>query len=125
MRKIRLFIAASLDEYIARKSGDVDWLFTDQDYGYTQYFSVKRKKGNGKGEGENFYHLTFPLYLLQSFTYFGLIPNPITVFVNSCLSNYIRNFFSVFNMVECFLFPIGFIDNEVSGDCNVIASNVW
>ncbi|MBD2204492.1 dihydrofolate reductase [Calothrix sp. FACHB-1219] len=39
MRKIRLFIAASLDGYIARKSGDIDWLFTDGDYGYTEFFN--------------------------------------------------------------------------------------
>ena len=39
MRKIRLFIASSLDGYIARTSGEVDWLFTDQDYGYTDFFA--------------------------------------------------------------------------------------
>ncbi len=39
MRKIQLFIASSLDGYIARKSGEVDWLFTDQDYGYTEFFN--------------------------------------------------------------------------------------
>ncbi|HAA27150.1 MAG TPA: dihydrofolate reductase [Cyanobacteria bacterium UBA8553] len=38
MRKIRLFIASSLDGYIARTSGDVDWLFTDADYGYAEFF---------------------------------------------------------------------------------------
>lgn len=38
MRKIRLFIAASLDGYIARTSGDIDWLFTDADYGYTEFY---------------------------------------------------------------------------------------
>jgi dihydrofolate reductase len=38
MRKIRLFIASSLDGYIARESGAVDWLFTDCDYGYHQFF---------------------------------------------------------------------------------------
>ncbi|MBD2168981.1 dihydrofolate reductase [Calothrix membranacea FACHB-236] len=38
MRKIRLFIASSLDGYIARTSGEVDWLFTDQDYGYAKFF---------------------------------------------------------------------------------------
>lgn len=37
MRKIRLFIASSLDGYIARTSGEVDWLFTDQNYGYTEF----------------------------------------------------------------------------------------
>lgn len=39
MRKIRLFIASSLDGYIARTSGEVDWLFTDSDYGYAEFFS--------------------------------------------------------------------------------------
>lgn len=38
MRKISLFIASSLDGYIARTSGEVDWLFTDQDYGYTEFY---------------------------------------------------------------------------------------
>ncbi|AFY66378.1 dihydrofolate reductase family protein [Geitlerinema sp. PCC 7407] len=38
MRTINLFIATSLDGYIARKNGEVDWLFTDQDYGYTAFF---------------------------------------------------------------------------------------
>jgi dihydrofolate reductase len=40
MRKLVLFIASSLDGYIARTSGEVDWLFTDQDYGYSD-FSAK------------------------------------------------------------------------------------
>ncbi|HEY9801667.1 MAG TPA: dihydrofolate reductase family protein [Leptolyngbyaceae cyanobacterium] len=39
MRKIILFIASSLDGYIARESGDIDWLFTDQDYGYTEFYA--------------------------------------------------------------------------------------
>lgn len=39
MRKIILFIASSLDGYIARKSGEIDWLFTDQDYGYTEFYA--------------------------------------------------------------------------------------
>jgi len=34
-----LFIAASLDGYVARASGAVDWLFTDQDYGYTEFLA--------------------------------------------------------------------------------------
>ena len=37
MRKIILYIACSLDGYIARSDGSVDWLFTDQDYGYTGF----------------------------------------------------------------------------------------
>lgn len=39
MRKISLFIASSLDGYIARESGEIDWLFTDQDYGYTEFIA--------------------------------------------------------------------------------------
>ncbi len=33
-RKIILYIATSLDSYIARENGEIDWLFTDQEYGY-------------------------------------------------------------------------------------------
>ncbi len=39
MRKVILFIASSLDGYIARTSGAVDWLFTDQDYGYADFLT--------------------------------------------------------------------------------------
>ncbi|HET7153686.1 MAG TPA: dihydrofolate reductase family protein [Candidatus Kapabacteria bacterium] len=38
MRKIILFIATSLDGYIARENGDIDWLFTDGDYGYKKFY---------------------------------------------------------------------------------------
>lgn len=38
MRKLVLFIAASLDGYIARPDGGVDWLFTDRDYGYQAFY---------------------------------------------------------------------------------------
>ncbi|MEB3882235.1 dihydrofolate reductase family protein [Lyngbya sp. CCY1209] len=42
MRKIRLFIASSLDGYIARKSGAIDWLLTDTDldYGYGEFYAT-------------------------------------------------------------------------------------
>lgn len=39
MRKIKLFIACSLDGFIAREDGGVDWLFTDADYGFKKFFS--------------------------------------------------------------------------------------
>ena len=37
MRNVRLFIATSLDGYIARKDHTIDWLFTEGDYGYQQF----------------------------------------------------------------------------------------
>jgi dihydrofolate reductase len=40
MRKIILYIATSLDNFIAKKSGEVDWLFHDQDYGYRDFYNI-------------------------------------------------------------------------------------
>jgi hypothetical protein len=38
MRKINLFIASSLEGYIAREDNSIDWLYMDGDYGYTQFY---------------------------------------------------------------------------------------
>ncbi|NUN64161.1 dihydrofolate reductase [Pseudanabaena biceps] len=40
MSQLILYIATSLDGYVARSSGAVDWLFTDQDYGYEDFYST-------------------------------------------------------------------------------------
>jgi dihydrofolate reductase len=37
MRRVRLFIATSLDGYITGPHSSLDWLFTDQDYGYDAF----------------------------------------------------------------------------------------
>ena len=37
MRKIKLFIACSLDGFIAREDGSIDWLFNG-DYGYAKFY---------------------------------------------------------------------------------------
>lgn len=37
-RKVCLFIATSLDGYIAREDESIDWLFSDQDYGYETFY---------------------------------------------------------------------------------------
>ncbi|HEY3181112.1 MAG TPA: dihydrofolate reductase family protein [Casimicrobiaceae bacterium] len=39
MRRLKLFIAASLDGYIAGRGGDISWLFRDGDYGYEAFFA--------------------------------------------------------------------------------------
>ena len=39
MRAVKLFIATSLDAYIAREDGGVDWLFQEGDYGWTTFIA--------------------------------------------------------------------------------------
>ena len=39
MRKVILFIATSLDGYIAGPAGEIDWLFQDHDYGYAEFYA--------------------------------------------------------------------------------------
>ena len=39
MRKIKLYIASSLDSFIAGENGSVDWLFSDADYGYAKFYN--------------------------------------------------------------------------------------
>ena len=38
LRQVSLFTAMSLDGFIATKDGGIEWLFHDQDYGYTTFF---------------------------------------------------------------------------------------
>jgi dihydrofolate reductase len=39
MRKVVLFIATSIDGFIAGKDGNTDWLFTDGDFGYQGFYN--------------------------------------------------------------------------------------
>ncbi len=40
MRRVKLFVAWSLDGYIARADGGVEWLFDDRDYGMKDFMST-------------------------------------------------------------------------------------
>jgi dihydrofolate reductase len=39
MRRLKLFIATSLDGYIAGPADDISWLFHDGDYGYAAFYA--------------------------------------------------------------------------------------
>lgn len=39
MRKIVLFVATSIDGFIAGKDGNTDWLFTEGDFGYHEFYN--------------------------------------------------------------------------------------
>ena len=38
VRKIKLYIASSLDNFIASENGSIEWLFSDADYGYARFY---------------------------------------------------------------------------------------
>ena len=39
MRKVVLFIGTSIDGYIAGEDGNTDWLYTDGDFGYNEFYN--------------------------------------------------------------------------------------
>jgi dihydrofolate reductase len=39
LREIKYFVVSSLDNFISRLHGSVDWLFMDPDYGMAEYFA--------------------------------------------------------------------------------------
>lgn len=50
--KITLFIATSLDGYIAGPDDDLSWLFTDADYGFTDFYDSVDALVMGRGTYE-------------------------------------------------------------------------
>jgi dihydrofolate reductase len=60
MRKVKLFVASSLDCYIAREDGGIDWLYTDADYGYEKFYDSIDTRIMGRKSYEQ--SLTFDVY---------------------------------------------------------------
>ena len=50
--KVSCFIATSLDGYIAGALGEIDWLFSDADYGYAAYYATVDTVLLGRGTYE-------------------------------------------------------------------------
>ena len=40
MRKVKLYIATSIDAYIAGPNGEIDWLFTEGEFGYNAFMET-------------------------------------------------------------------------------------
>ncbi|RRB07425.1 dihydrofolate reductase family protein [Larkinella rosea] len=40
MRKVKLYIASSIDAYIAGPNGEIDWLFTEGEFGYNAFMET-------------------------------------------------------------------------------------
>jgi hypothetical protein len=88
MPKIKLYIATSLDGFIAEPDGGVDWLFTDDDYGYTAFFGSVEALVMGRhtyeqvlGFGEWPYE-DRPTYVLTRSAPGGEHPHPKTIAVH-------------------------------------------
>ena len=52
MRLVKYFVACSLDSYICRKDGSVDWLFLDQDYGMKEFFASIGYEAGGESPAQ-------------------------------------------------------------------------
>lgn len=60
MRDLSYFVACSLDGFIAGPQGSIDWLYTDGDYGYSEFYRSVDTVVMGRKTFE--LSLTFPEY---------------------------------------------------------------
>ena len=62
--RIIYFVASSVDGFIARRDGSIDWLFHDQDYGFSEFFENIKTVVQGRKTYEQV--LTFGEYPYKS-----------------------------------------------------------
>ncbi|WP_181349284.1 dihydrofolate reductase family protein [Thalassobacillus sp. CUG 92003] len=58
MGKVVLFIAMSLDGYISRENGDIDWLWQEKDYGYSPFIETIDTVFLGRHTYEQIFQMT-------------------------------------------------------------------
>jgi dihydrofolate reductase len=95
MSKLILYIATSLDGQIARKFGEVDWLFTDQDYGYTDFYNSIDRLIMGRNTYDQIQTFgDYPYPDKQSFVFSQISyisPYPYVTFVNHDLIEFVNS----------------------------------
>jgi dihydrofolate reductase len=82
MRLIKYFVASSLDNFISRPDGSVEWLFTDQDYGMAEFFASVDVAVMGRKTFERMLELSPPTRLFPGMKHYvfsrtlGSTPHP-------------------------------------------------
>lgn len=94
-RKVILFIATSLDGFIARKNGGIDWLYTDGDYGYEKFYaSIDTTLTGGKTYRQALTFGGFPYPGKTNYVFTRTKPqgdrNPVT-FISSDIVQFVRS----------------------------------
>ncbi|MGD8782600.1 MAG: dihydrofolate reductase family protein [Ignavibacteria bacterium] len=94
MKKIILNIAVSLDGYIAGPNREIDWLFTDQDYGFTEFYNsvdkiiMGRKSYDKCLEFDEWYYKGKDCYVITSSK--SYTDNDKVKFVNTDLESFVN-----------------------------------
>jgi dihydrofolate reductase len=94
---VKYFVASSLDSFISRKDGSVDWLFMDQDYGMKEFFAsvdvaVMGRKTYAKAQELSPQGVNFPG--MKSYVFSHLLPKGTqdkVEIVSDCPENWLKS----------------------------------